>query len=119
LLFRSRIFFQLLEGGKEDVLATFQRIAKDPRHEGLEVLFEVELDEPRIFPSWEMGLISEPLAAPEQEALVESLNSIVLSGKPEKEKIMDLLRKFSAIAPPALSARDVLAQVNSRAKTRT
>lgn len=110
LLFRSQTFFQLLEGRKEDVLTTFQKIADDPRHEKLEVLFEIELDEPRIFPSWQMGLIDEPQAAPEQEALAKSLRSLAFSEKPHRETILALLRKFSAIARPPLSARDILAR---------
>jgi len=117
LLFRSRTFFQLLEGEKKDVLATFQKIAKDTRHDKLEVLFEVEIEgASRIFPAWRMGLICEPLPAPELEALAVSLQSIVLSEKPEKEKILDLLQKFSAIAPPPSSAREILAQSASPAK---
>jgi hypothetical protein len=120
LLFRSRTFFQLLEGEKRDVLATFQKIAKDTRHEKIEVLFEVEIAGAiRIFPAWQMGLISEPLPAPELEALAASLQSIVLSEKPEKEKILDLLQRFSATAPPPSSAREILAQSASPAKAGT
>src|SRR5450755_914080 len=79
LLFRSQIFFQLLEGAKKDVFNIFPKIARDGRHENIEVLFEAEIEgAPRIFPSWEMGLISEPFADPRQEVIVESLQSIVL-----------------------------------------
>jgi hypothetical protein len=125
LVFRSRTFFQLLEGNKKDVLAIFQKIAGDKRHENIEVLFEVEIERaPRIFPSWQMGLIREPLEAPDQEALVESLQSIMLSESPSKEKILDLLQEFSAKiasssakAPPS-SAREILARSANPVKGR-
>jgi hypothetical protein len=123
LVFRSRTFFQLLEGNKKNVLAIFQKIARDERHENIEVLFEIEIEgAQRIFPSWQMGLVREPLEAPDQEALVESLQSIVLSERPSKEKILDLLQRFSAkIASssaenPPSSAREILARAANQAK---
>ncbi|MEO5969280.1 MAG: BLUF domain-containing protein [Bdellovibrionia bacterium] len=115
LLFRSRNFFQLLEGPKKSVLTTFQKISKDQRHEKLEIISEIEIEgAPRIFPSWQMGFISSPLAVPEQEKLMQTLHSIALAKKVEKEKILALLRTFSGTLPS--SAREMLAQTTSLAK---
>lgn len=112
LLYRSRTFFQLLEGSKKDVIKVFEKIANDKRHERIEIISEIEIeDAPRIFPSWEMGLISEAMSTPDQEALIQKLNSIALSKKQEKAKILELLKKFSETLPP--SAWEILAKANT------
>jgi hypothetical protein len=54
LLFHHGTFFQLLEGEEADVLATYQRIARDPRHRDIHVLFQEPVDE-RLFADWSMG----------------------------------------------------------------
>jgi hypothetical protein len=109
LLGRAGTFFQLLEGDKDKVLATFKNIAKDPRHENIKVIFEIEIaNASKIFPSWKMGFIGGSLQSQEQEALVDSLQKLATSEKPEKEKLLALLKLFSNTLPA--SARDILAQ---------
>ena len=56
LLHKNESFFQVLEGSRADVLATFERISKDARHEGVEVLFDESLEE-REFKDWRMGFL--------------------------------------------------------------
>lgn len=56
LLHRQHSFFQVLEGGKEDVLDVFARIQADDRHKRVEVLFEGEIDS-REFNDWRMGFV--------------------------------------------------------------
>ena len=54
LLYVSGNFIQLLEGAKEDVLATCARIAEDPRHRGMNTLLEGACER-RDFEDWSMG----------------------------------------------------------------
>lgn len=54
LLYSGGTFIQALEGPPERVRETFERIARDPRHRGAQVLLR-EPKEQRYFPEWEMG----------------------------------------------------------------
>jgi hypothetical protein len=54
LLYLSGNFIQLLEGAKEDVLATFARIAADNRHRGVNTLLNGACEK-RDFQDWSMG----------------------------------------------------------------
>ena len=75
MLFNEDWFVQLLEGEKDAVRATFERIAADPRHDEVEILFEGSTAERR-FPEWSMAFVGDaeairkrfadsPLARPE------------------------------------------------------
>ena len=57
LLFVDGAFMQILEGEKEDVLGLMERIERDPRHHGVKVFYEEEVDE-RAFASWSMAYLS-------------------------------------------------------------
>jgi hypothetical protein len=54
LLYKGGVFLQLLEGGRNDVLNLFGRIAADLRHTNLKILAKQENQE-RLFPEWTMG----------------------------------------------------------------
>lgn len=56
LLHRDDSFLQVIEGRKSDVMALYERIRKDPRHQRVETLFEDYIDE-REFSEWQMGFI--------------------------------------------------------------
>ena len=56
LLHKNRSYFQVLEGARADVDATFAAIEQDGRHHGIEVLFDEALDE-REFADWRMGFM--------------------------------------------------------------
>lgn len=57
LLFYNDYFAQILEGNKEDVLAIYDKIVQDLRHEDVELLWEGETDR-RNFPQWNMSFYS-------------------------------------------------------------
>ncbi len=57
LLYKDGSFMQLLEGPRDKVTATFERIGRDPRHHGLIILREADADA-RCFPDWSMGFRS-------------------------------------------------------------
>jgi hypothetical protein len=100
LMYRSQLFFQLLEGDSKDVLETFERISMDGRHSEIKVLFEGEVPNAvRIFPNWHMGLIDGPLTDKKQETLSQTLHEIAASEKPERERILELLKRFANTLP--------------------
>lgn len=53
----SYIFLQLLEGGRKEVSQTYNRIARDPRHDDVQLLHMEEVTE-RKFAGWSMGKVS-------------------------------------------------------------
>jgi hypothetical protein len=54
LLFDGSTFVQVLEGAAVDVMATYQRIEKDPRHREAATIGEVS-SRSRLFGSWRMA----------------------------------------------------------------
>jgi hypothetical protein len=107
LLVRSGIFFQLLEGEKKDVLTIFQKIVKDPRHEKIEILLEVEeAGSDRFFPKWSMGLVDDVDDDFAHQNIIENLYNLVISPKPKKDRILLLLKTFSTTV--SMSAQDIL-----------
>lgn len=56
LLHREDSFLQVMEGRRADVLALYDRIAADPRHTRVEILFEDPIEK-REFSDWQMGFI--------------------------------------------------------------
>ncbi|WND03063.1 BLUF domain-containing protein [Temperatibacter marinus] len=54
LAFSKDIFLQVLEGDKDDILATFAKIKKDWRHENIVVLSEGSIEK-RTFAKWAMA----------------------------------------------------------------
>lgn len=52
-----RIFVQVLEGPRADVLALLERVRADPRHRGLRVHFEAAVRE-RNLGAWPMGFLT-------------------------------------------------------------
>ena len=51
------VFFQIIEGEKDDVLDLMETIKHDPRHSGVKVYHEGETGE-RAFASWSMAYLS-------------------------------------------------------------
>ena len=54
LLFHEGSFIQVLEGEKDKVLALYEKISADPRHENTNVVLRTEVEE-RAFSQWSMG----------------------------------------------------------------
>ena len=55
LVFDDLWFLQVLEGERDDVWRTFERIRTDPRHDGVRLVEFLEVEE-RTFGNWWMGL---------------------------------------------------------------
>jgi hypothetical protein len=58
LVFGSGIFFQWLEGPRDNVLALMALLRADPRHTDVVQLSEVEEVRERLFPDWAMELVT-------------------------------------------------------------
>ena len=58
LVFGSGIFFQWLEGPRHSVTALMALLRADPRHENVIELSETEEVRERLFPDWDMELVS-------------------------------------------------------------
>ena len=57
LCFSGSVFLQVLEGGRSQVSALYNRIATDPRHSQVELLCFEEIAERR-FAGWSMGQVN-------------------------------------------------------------
>lgn len=57
LVFGSGVFFQWLEGPRDNVLALMARLKTDPRHEDVTTLSAEDVSE-RLFPDWDMELVT-------------------------------------------------------------
>jgi hypothetical protein len=57
LCFSGEIFLQVLEGGRSQVSALYNRIAQDPRHRDVVLLSYEEIEE-RSFAGWAMGQVN-------------------------------------------------------------
>ncbi len=57
LCFSGEVFLQVLEGGRSQVSALYNRIASDPRHRDVVMLSYEEIDE-RSFAGWAMGQVN-------------------------------------------------------------
>jgi hypothetical protein len=67
LLFKSGNFLQVLEGEKKTVLALYEKIARDPRHTRLKILFQ-GISPKRDFPDWSMGF--HDLSSPDTKSVL-------------------------------------------------
>jgi hypothetical protein len=89
LIFNSGIFAQVLEGARDAISQTFERIQRDDRHGDVLVLAFEEVTD-RIFPQWSMGHIGRnaaDIAAFETIATRSGFDSGLLKG----EKVLEIM----------------------------
>jgi hypothetical protein len=60
LVFGGGVFFQWLEGPRDNVSQLFTNLRKDPRHQSIVLLSEDEEIRERLFPAWDMELVEPP-----------------------------------------------------------
>jgi hypothetical protein len=58
LVFGGGVFFQWIEGPRDNVRALVERLRADPRHDTIVALDESEEVRDRVFPDWDMELVS-------------------------------------------------------------
>jgi hypothetical protein len=66
----SGVFFQWIEGPRDNVTQLMDRIRADPRHEHVVMLSETEEVRERLFPEWDMELVS---ASEIRDVLIDAL----------------------------------------------
>lgn len=95
LLYREGSFIQVLEGEYEDVYYIYNKVAKDPRHNGLIVLLDEPTDQ-RNFANWSMGFANAGLVkegdVPGYTPVMEPFNRDELRVRPSDAMI--LLKSF-------------------------
>ncbi len=72
LVFGSGIFFQWLEGPHDHVVALMERLRGDPRHDTVVELSQGEEVRERLFPQWDMELVTSDQI---REVLADALGS--------------------------------------------
>jgi len=66
----SGVFFQWIEGPRDNVTQLMDRIRADPRHDHVVTLSETEEVRERLFPEWDMELVS---ASEIRDVLIDAL----------------------------------------------
>ena len=73
LVFGSGIFFQWLEGPRDNVTSLFKIISADPRHSDVVLLTKEDEFRERLFPNWDMELVAaEDISAVLEDAMHEA-----------------------------------------------
>jgi len=90
LVFGSGIFFQWLEGPKDNVSSLFKIICADPRHSNVVLLTKEDEFRERLFPNWDMELV----AATDISAVLEyAMNEA--SDPKQKKALSNMLQELN------------------------
>lgn len=90
----SGVFFQWLEGKREDVKRLMDSIIADPRHDSIVVLGESEEVRERLFGDWDMELVS---ADDIREVLLDAISES--KDTPNTEALRRLLKEVDSRQP--------------------
>ena len=99
LCFSGDIFMQVLEGGRAQVSALYNRIAQDPRHRDVVLLSYDEIDE-RSFAGWAMGQVNMSRLNPAmllKYSETAVLNPYAVSGKVSQALFDELVATASVV----------------------
>jgi hypothetical protein len=111
LLYGRGHFLQLLEGRRQPLLLTFDRIARDERHTDIELLLDGRIEQ-RTFDGWSMGLLDVDHAGGIDRDRFTAVIAAFRRGHgpvPENALAIALLKEFrvSATRPHPRSLPDV------------
>jgi len=90
LVFGSGIFFQWLEGPKDNVSSLFKIISADPRHSNVVLLTKEDEFRERLFPNWDMELV----AATDISAVLEDAMNEASDPK-QKKALSNMLQELN------------------------
>ena len=96
LVFGSGVFFQWLEGPKDNVTSLFKMISADARHSDVVLLTQEDEFRERLFPNWDMELVeAEDISAVLEDAMHEATDPR------QKDTLSNVLRELnkSALGP--------------------
>jgi hypothetical protein len=90
LVFGSGIFFQWLEGPRDNVISLFEIISADPRHSDVVLLTQEDEFRERLFPDWDMELVAaEDISAVLEDAMHEA------SDPKQKNTLSNMLQELN------------------------
>lgn len=96
LVYGSGIFFQWLEGPRDNVSSLMKIIADDPRHLNVVVLSEEDEMRDRLFPDWDMELV-------EASEISDVLEGALKEASDDKQKqMLSLLLRELKTRPPSV-----------------
>jgi uncharacterized Fe-S cluster-containing MiaB family protein len=93
LVYGSGVFFQWLEGPRDEVLRLMTRLRADPRHEAVVLLSETEEVRDRLFPIWDMELVE---ASDIREVLQDALSQAI---QPQQAQALQSMLKLLDAGP--------------------
>ena len=99
----GRIFMQVLEGGRLQVNALYNRIAADTRHQDVAILLYEEISE-RKFAGWSMGLVNLDRINPSillKYSECAALDPYCVSGRASMALFDELMATASIMGHPA------------------
>jgi hypothetical protein len=90
LVFGSGIFFQWLEGPRDNVTSLFEIISADPRHSNVVLLTKEDEFRERLFPNWDMELVAaEDISAVLEDAMHDA------SDPKQKNTLANMLQELN------------------------
>ena len=93
LVFGSGVFFQWLEGPKDNVTSLFKMISADARHSDVVLLTQEDEFRERLFPNWDMQLVeAEDISAVLEDAMHEATDPR------QKDTLSNMLRELNKSA---------------------
>ena len=97
LMFNGTHFAQVLEGRREVLEETFERIQMDPRHQDVVLLSFAEA-ETRLFPEWKMAHIGPATARIAELSGLTGFDRAALRGDDVASRLHDILARSSMVA---------------------
>ena len=91
LVFGSGIFFQWLEGPRDNITSLMQIITADPRHSSVVLISEENEVRDRLFPDWDMELVE---AADIRDVLTDAMQEA--TDAKQKQVLAQLLDELKA-----------------------
>jgi hypothetical protein len=94
LIKNGPFFIQLLEGRRESVLKSYDKIALDVRHTKVKTLM-TSTDVIRIFPEWSMGFVEGCKEKIKMDELIPLIHEDIIKKVDSRARILSVLKKFN------------------------
>lgn len=92
LIYHNKVFLQLLEGEKNDVIELIEIIKKDKRHHNFTLIINENINK-RMFPGWNMAFIKQN-NKPENKNFIDSIDFFT-DNIPKKTESIDLFWRMA------------------------
>ena len=95
LMATGDLFYQLLEGPRNEIDALYARISKDPRHEQILLLESETGDFDRICPDWAMQKVDLSLKSAAETAPISALLEMICVQREMAQKALNTLDEYT------------------------